>query len=253
VSDPHWCSQVTVVGHRGEQDEFENTIRALRADRRQGADFETDVWNLASRAGVPNAGPPVVIHDPTLARTVDPATLHGLSPDTKIGDVTPQQWALLRTNAGQPLPRLHTWLYDAARWGVCGMVQVKYTPNDPDQVAAWASRSPCISFYGSPHLYNGVCLQTGMEAMKTAGMTIGLKADPACPSTLSEDAAFGYSYVIGGDNSPSGVAQAHALGLKVGNYDTADRQRWAELVDAKVDYLLVPRTIKLEQWLGRIS
>jgi glycerophosphoryl diester phosphodiesterase len=251
VTDPQWCTKITVAGHRGEQNAYEDTIRALRADRRQGVDFENDVWNLASRDGVPNAGPPVVIHDPTLRRTVDPATLNGLSPDTKIGDVTPQQWAQLRTNGGQPLPTLHALLYDAARWGVCGMVQVKYTPNHPEQIASWARKSSCIVFYGSPSVYNGVCYQTAMAAMQAAGMEIGLKVNPACPSTLSEDFDFGYSFVIGGSNTAAYVSHAHRLGLKVGNYNTANHQRWAALVEARVDYLIVPHTLTAQRWLGR--
>lgn len=245
------CATVMILGHRGIGGMYENTLAALKRDAKLGVRFESDTWRLASADGTPDAGPSVVIHDPTLRRTVDPICLRDLSPDTKIGQVTPAQWRTLCNWAGQPLPTLHQWIRKAARLGVPGIMEVKYLPRDLEQVAGWvAATGAKISFYVSPHKFQGVCNQSSATALMDAGLSVGLKVSSVCPVSLQEAADMGYKYVIGGAvRDPAYVAQAHALGLRVGNYNSRRVATWTQLIDAGVDMIIASHPKRLKDWL----
>jgi len=245
------CASVEMLGHRGVQNIDEDTLVALRRDAKLGVRFEADTWRLASPDGTPNAGPSVVIHDPTLRRTVDPTCLGDLSPDTKVGEVTPAQWKTLCNRAGDRLPTLRQWIVKAAKWGVPGIMEIKYLPVDPAEVADWVTSSGAhVSFYVSPHKYKGVCNQNSAAAMKAVGMVIGLKVSHKCPVSLQDAADMGYSYAIGGDvEDPTYVEEAHALGLRVGNYNSRHIAAWTRLVDAGADMIIASHPKRLRDWL----
>jgi hypothetical protein len=245
----------TVVGHRGRQGPRtgtnENTLRALRSDRHHGVRFETDVWNLAARDGTPNAGPPAIFHDSTLGRVVSSESLAatGLTSSTYIGDVTRQQFSQLRTKGGQPLPLAHAWINHAGKWHVRGLMEIKYAPQHPERFARWVREARAgVTVYASPHLYDGVCHQTAMTELRDAGLKVGLKVSRTCPVSLSDAAAFGYRVVVG-PVTASYVEQAHALGLRVGNYDSGRVSMWIDLINAGADFIIAPHPAVLQQWL----
>jgi glycerophosphoryl diester phosphodiesterase len=240
-----------VLGHRAVQNVNEDTLVALKRDAKLGVRFEADTWRLAAADGTPNAGPSVVIHDPTLRRTVDPACLGDLDPDTRIGEVTPAQWKTLCNRAGDPLPTLHQWIRKAARWGVPGIMEIKYRPGDLDQLAAWVTETGArVSFYATPHKYDGVCNQSTATDLEAAGLTVGLKVSYVCPVTLEDAADIGYDYVIGKEaKDPTYVAQAHVLGLRVGNYDSRRPRAWKALIDARADMIIAANPKQLRDWL----
>jgi glycerophosphoryl diester phosphodiesterase len=245
------CASIQIYGHRAIGNANENTLAALKRDAKLKVRFESDTWRLAAADGTPNAGPSVVIHDPTLRRTVDPACLGSLSPDTRVGQVTLAQWKTLCNRTGEPLPTLRQWIRKAGRWGVPGIMEVKYLPRDLAQIADWIATSGAkISFYVSPHKYHGVCNQNSAAALSAAGLTVGLKVSSACPVSLEDAAALGYDFVIGGDAAdPVYVAQAHALGLRIGNYNSRRVATWTRLVDAGVDMIIAARPKRLRDWL----
>jgi len=245
------CAKVEILGHRGIQNANEDTLAALRRDAELGVGFESDTWRLAAADGTPNAGPSVVIHDQTLARTVDPSCLGDLSPDTEVGHVTLRQWRQLCSRGGEHLPTLRQWIRNAGRLGVDGIMEIKWAPADAAKVARWVRASGAdISFYAAPHLYQGTCYQTAATAMQAAGMPVGLKANPDCPVSLQEAADLHYGYVIGGPaKDPAYVQEGHDLGLLIGNYNSGSVLTWTELVDAGADIIIAPHPQLLQAWL----
>jgi glycerophosphoryl diester phosphodiesterase len=256
VDHPDWCTSARTMGHRTEEGSNENTLLALRHVASYGnAWFETDQWNLASDSGVPNAGQPVIFHDPTLGRVVSDACLKkaGLTKDTHINTVTMAQFKLLCTKGGEPLPTLKQYIDLAGQLQVHGIIEVKYVPNSPSTVASWVNQANApVSFYAAPQYQNGKCYQTAMTKMKQVGMTVGLKnRSQYCPMSLAQIASFGYAFetTTTAVATASYVQNAHDLGIKVGVPASTDNSFRATLVDRHIDYLLSNDPKNLECWL----
>lgn len=248
-----------LVGHRAAEGPKsgtnENTLLALETDYKLGVGCETDSWRLAANDGTPNKGISVIFHDQTLGRVVSASSLRqaGLTAQTKIGDVTYQQFSLLRTKGGQPLPTLQQWIQRTGELKVSCMIEIKFTPGNLSEVAGWVrDYSAPVSFYARPQDPNSQypCYQTSASAMIKVGLKVGLKYNTKCPMTIDEISAFGYSYVT---ISPSKITKtfvkkAHAAGLKVGNYNSKSKKTWKKLVEAGSDFIIAGNVSTLNKW-----
>lgn len=246
VQDSGRCDRVTVFGHRGRQwrtDTNENTLYAFRLDAKVGASFEADTWVLAD-------GTPVVFHDRTLGRVVDPMSMpSGVTSKTRITDLTLEQYRQLRTKGGWPLLTLERLLKFSGERRVSGIIENKYGLLDPAQVSAWVHQYHArVAFYETPKCQDG---QLVPPAFPEYGVRVGAKYIGGCRPSPRHMAAAGFSFLItAGDTiTRSFVHHAHSYGLEVGNFNSGKVSVWTRLVNAGADYLVVPRPARAERWL----
>lgn len=253
VSDPAQCALVKDVGHRAAEGPAsgtnENTLWALARDRRAHAQCETDTWQLKS-------GQMVMHHDPTIRRVVDPATMPaGVSPSSRVTDLTLTQWRVLRTKGGKRLPTLHSWIRHSGTWHVRCMIELKTMPSHPATIMQWIQRYGAHdSFYATPAVGGPGCNADAVQAMRQVGATIGLKYPKTCLSrvTLDQIVADGYSYVTYRTSmlTESLVMADHAVGLRVGSSRTPHPRGWSRCVSNHVDFIISPDPEALRTWLG---
>jgi len=258
--DQAQCNRVKVFGHRGAEGPAsgtnENTLRALHKDHRLKVGCETDTWRLASDSGEFATGVSVIFHDPTLGRVVSTDSLAraGLTPTTQVNGVTLEQFRMLRTKGGEPLPTLRQWIRYSGKWQVRCKVEVKNAPRNPARVAGWVTkyRAPA-TFYGSPWSAGLTqCSQNAVLSMLAVGEIVGLKYNANCPMTMAQIAQAGYSYTTLpslASLTKTAVADAHAQGLAIGVSSGSDRTAWTQLVEAGVNFIIVGHPGALKKWL----
>jgi hypothetical protein len=254
-----------VFGHRcrqyPEDRTNENTLRSLREAHLNGVGCESDTPRIASDDGTPSAGRSVIFHDLnqlTRVTSAESRTLAGVPDDATIAEVTLRQFRLLRTKGGEPLPTLRQFIRFAARHQVPAMIELKWTPADPAQVAALVRQfggQRFVSFYQEPQPADGPhpCDLNGSQAFIAEGLRVGVKQLDACPMRLSDLAAAGYSFIAAdGDKiTRARVRRAHALGLSIGNQNSGRATDWVHLVRTRADFAIAPRPGAMKRWLMR--
>ncbi|MET9018616.1 glycerophosphodiester phosphodiesterase family protein [Actinopolymorpha sp. NPDC004070] len=140
VARDHDTPPVLVVAHRGASGVApENTVAAIRAAAREGADFaEVDV--VLTRDGVP-----VLFHDNTLVRTTDVATVFPDRAPWQPGDFTLAELRRLDAGswfadsfAGERIPTLAEALAALDEYGIGLWAELKGANRHPDFVPAVA-------------------------------------------------------------------------------------------------------------------
>ena len=239
----------------------ENTILALRAAGRAGVGCESDTPRIAGDDGTPAAGISVIYHDMNQLTRVTSAESRaeaGVPDDATIRDVTLHQFSLLRTKGGEALPTLRQFIRSASRHQIPTMIELKWTPAHPENVARLVRRfggGPFISFYQQPQRVDGPhpCSLRGARALISAGLRVGIKQRAGCPMSMEDIAAGGFSFVAAdiGDVTRARVREAHSVGLLLGNKSSRLPRHWEQLVRARADFAIAPRPAAMKRWLLR--
>lgn len=264
------CKKIEYVGHRGRHYEAsttnENTLKALAYDKSIGAGCETDTWPLASDTGVQAKGVGVILHDETLKRTVSAESIAaaGLTPDTKIEDVTFAQFKILRTKGGEPLPTLKEWVTYTAQNKIACRIEIKWGSSDSEmrtlgKIIRDNSANAYVSFYGTPNKdqkCSTIALDRILDDSQMDDIVVGLKQPAYCPKLPQYLAARGFSYVTVTQaalnkvqTAPNLVSTYHRVGLKVGNNNSGGASQWANDVKANVDFIISGNPGALKKWL----
>jgi glycerophosphoryl diester phosphodiesterase len=246
-----WCKKVKDCGHRGIQNEYEDTLWALRRAHRLGVCMEADQVTLAD-------GTLVVHHDMAVGRVESQACMDraGVTPGTPIITMTRAQWDKLCTKGEHPksLPTLKQFIELDGKLRVPVMMERKYTIKDPQQVADWIERYDApMTFYGIQRFdkFHHSCSDTPNTNLMQVGLTVGIKTDGNCRPSLQAIHDAGYRYVITSNTLLTGpyVKQAHELGLKAGFFDSGSRATWTASVNVKVDIFIAPHPGRAKKWL----
>lgn len=243
------CRQFSVGGHRGMHypDDItnENTLEAFKQAKNAGATvLEIDSWNTSD-------GVPVVVHDPTWERTIDPTTMDGVPEQVK--DTSFSQVKQLRTNGGEKVPTLQ----QVIKWAgknrtVTLMVELKWGFTNPKEVAGWVTQHKAKAwFYQSPHQTWHTL--TGVEALQKYGMRTGVKMQDyhwLSPEQLKEG---GYKFVAitAKDMTKKMVKDHRALGIKVYPKNTSTKAVWRAMVSFGVDGIIATDPGKLAIWQAK--
>ncbi len=239
------CQQLVVAGHRGKHyaaaTTNENTIKAFKAAKKAGAKLlEIDSWNTSD-------GVPVVVHDQTWKRTIDPDTLKSLP--AKVNETTFAQVQTLRTKGGEKVPTLQEAIAWAGTAKVTLMVEIKWGFTNPEQVAGWVKQHKAkVWFYQSPH--EKWHTLTGVEAMQQYGMVTGVKMQNyhwLTPEQL-HDAGYKFAVMSQGKLTKKRVKAHHALGIKVYPKNSTKKSEWNKMYKAGVDGIIATSPSKLAKW-----
>lgn len=239
------CQQLVVAGHRGKHypaaTTDENTLKAFKDAKKAGTTLmEIDSWNTSD-------GVPVVVHDQTWKRTIDPGTLKGVP--AKVNETTFAQVQALRTKGGEKVPTLQQAIQWAGTAKVTLMVEIKWGFTDPGQVAAWVKQyKASVWFYQSPHAkWHNL---TGVEAMQQYGMVTGVKMQDYYWLTPQQLHDAGYTFVAMSQNklTKATVQAHHALGIKVYPKNSSKKAEWQKMYKAGVDGIIASNPVKLAKW-----
>ncbi|HEX8394954.1 MAG TPA: glycerophosphodiester phosphodiesterase [Longimicrobium sp.] len=219
---PDFPSRPLILGHRGAPRELpENTLESCRLAVRQGADgVEVDVQPSID-------GVPVLIHDPTLART----TGHG-------GHVAALPWArIAQLRAGsEPVPRLDDVAAWAAETDAWVNVEIKSPGAEEAAVAAMMAagrqeRTVFSSFYPAilsrvrqiaPHAARFFLTEWWDDDVRAAVESLGVQG--VCPHHRLATSAF--------------LDEMRAAGLGVIVWTVDEPERIRELVRANVTAII---------------
>lgn len=243
------CKRFTVGGHRGMHypaaKTNENTLKAFKQAKKAGGTvLEIDSWNTSD-------GVPVVVHDPTWKRTIDPATMSDVPALVK--DTSLAQVKQLRTKGGEKVPTLQ----QAIKWAgknrtVTLMVELKWGFTEPEKVAGWVTKHKAkVWFYQSPH--DRWHTLTGVEALQEYGMVTGVKMQDyywLTPEQLKEQ---GYKFVAMSQNklTKKRVKAHQALGIKVYNKNSSKKAEWRKMVKVGVNGIIGVNPGKLAKWQAK--
>ncbi len=242
------CRQFIVAGHRGKHYSAaktnENTIKAFKSAKKDGAELlEIDSWNTVD-------GVPVVVHDPTWTRTIDPKTMTGVPALVK--DTTYAQVKQLRTKGGEKVPTLEEAIKWAGSAKVTLMVEIKWTFTQPEKVAGWVKAAKAkVWFYQSPHeKWHNL---TGVEDMQKQGMVTGVKMQSYFPMTPAELKKAGYKFVALDKTkiTKTVVKQYHAKGIKVFPKNSSKKSEWRKIVKSGADGVIATSPAKLASWQAK--
>ena len=202
---PDPCASIPVIQHRGWVDPAgaqylnENTLVAFDRAKASGAwAVETDMW-------VSTDGVPFLLHDDTLRRVIDPASMpEGVTTETRPWQLTIAQARALRTTGGQPVPTLRQALRWAGENDMTMFVELKWGVQDANRIRRWARhfapalasqrrmRMVDVRFYASPHRTYGHL--DALVPFRNAGFVVGVKDRPTSPLSLRD-----YADVVGPD------------------------------------------------------
>jgi hypothetical protein len=237
----------------------ENTIAALREVGAKSLGCESDTPRIAGDDGAPAQGASVIYHDLNqLTRVTSKASraAAGIPTDATIADVTRDEFTLLRTKGGEPLPTLRQFIRYASRHRIQVLVELKGIPAQPEQVARWVRKykgEAFVSFYQKPKDVRGPrpCDLSGAAAFIEAGSRVGLKEDAECPWSPERLAADGFAFVAVKMSSlrRATVRAAHRAGLLIGNQNAGKPRHWAQLVRTGADFSVAPHPGRMKRWL----
>lgn len=244
------CANTVIFGHRchhwltDTEHTNENTIAALKyvAENSPGAGCEIDVWRTSD-------GVPIVEHDPTWKRTIDPATLVGVP--ARVADTTYAQVTELRTKGGEPIATLRDMIKASAEYDVPLLVETK----DYDVPASWldlaARKGATVSWYQTPTPAPD-CNLGMLEQIAAAGGTVGMKGARSCDYlTPVEVRQRGTFLVTNLRVWPKAQLRTYRdAGLVLGPY-LIDSEGFGRMIRRGARMLIVPDTKEAADWLGR--
>jgi glycerophosphoryl diester phosphodiesterase len=254
-----------VLGHRCRHypasHNNENTLEALERAWRKGVGCESDTTRIAADDGTPHRGVNVIFHDMdrlTRNTTAESRAEAGVPDDAVIGEVTLAQFRILRTTGGERMPTLKRFVRFASRHRVPTMIELKWVPADPAEVAGWVRRfggERYVSFYQRPLTASGPhpCSLSGARALIAQGLTVGVKGNQGCDLDPAVLAADGFSFLVvhTREITPASVQAAHRAGLRIGNSNSKWPSQWRKLVRTGADFAIAPRPAALKRWLLR--
>lgn len=239
------CKQLVIAGHRGKHytaaTTNENTIKAFKDAKKAGTTLmEIDSWNTSD-------GVPVVVHDQTWKRTIDPGTLKDIP--TKVNETTFAQVKTLRTKGGEKVPTLQQAIQWAGTEKVTLMVEIKWGFVNPEQVAGWVKQYKAkVWFYQSPHAKWHTL--TGVEAMQQYGMVTGVKMQDYYWLTPQQLRDGGYTFAVMSQSklTKKTIQAHHKLGIKLYPKNSSKKAEWRTMYKAGVDGIIASNPVKLAKW-----
>lgn len=216
---PAFPAQVPVVGHRCFTNKaepnatIENTLASVAyVDAVPRAWCEADVWRLAD-------GSHAMWHDRRLQRVASSASLNALRlpGSTMVNSLTADQFRQIDTKGGEPAADLDSFLRELGARNVKAIIEVKNGLGPPAVVESVLARAETygarVIWYAYPSSTCG--LTPGIQAIKDAGGSVGLKMTSTCTEQLAPRAV---ARLVGTITQNSRVLAANK-GLLATRYD----------------------------------
>ena len=250
TGDANACSTTIIMGHRcrdwGTDNAHtnENTVAALRyvAENSPGAGCEIDIWRL-------HDGGIVVQHDPTWTRTIDPATMVGVSPN--VVDATSAQVARMRTKGGQPVPTLQQMIVASGQNHVPLLIETKNYTVDPSWVTFARQQGVTAWWYHSPSPTHA-CWTVMLDRIRPTGAVVGMKGTRSCdylsPAQVRQQGTFLVTNVQTWTKAQ--VQTYRNLGVMLSPY-LVQPEGLANIVSKGARMVIVPDTAVAAAWFGR--
>jgi hypothetical protein len=249
TGDPSACATTLIIGHRcrhwlDDSVTNENTVAALRyvAEESPTAGCEIDVWRTAD-------GVPIVHHDKTWNRTIDPTTLVGIP--AQVVETTSAQVSQMRTRGGEPVATLRQMIRAAGRYDVPLVIETKnFTPGRKWMEIA-ERRGAVVWWHHSPVPEND-CVPVMLRRIAPAGAVVGVKGTRDCdyltPAEVRDRGTFLVTNLQA--MSRAQVTTHRNVGLLMSPY-LAREQGWANLLWKGVRMMIVHDTAEAAAWFGQ--